>query len=557
MMSTRFHGSVTSRRLAVAVRRGGVVLAAVLTLAFLPVGSPVARATDPTADIPGVPLPGTVVSSQLGGSIYDVVYSIDVPAGDVVIAGLTGSGGTDFDLYLFNSSATTVVNNVGVVASSTGPTSTESLSYPVRATGRYYIDLNGATNVQGTFILTVQVVPDPTPPIAGIVLNGGRPAAASATVSVDLQAYDDLSGVPDMAFSEDGAIWTDWRLLAFHTSWTFAGADGARRLWVKVRNGVGLESAPASATVTLDTVPPTILAVDPVAGSRVGGLRPTFRVSFNEQIDPASWTPYGLVVQSSATGTLVNGVYGLDATHRIGTFVPSSDLAAGVGYVVTVGPVTDLAGNAVTGTSSWAVTPLLPASVTVRAMPTVVALGGAAVLSGRFIGPDTNPTLSFLERPAGAASFAPVDGAGSAYGSSVTFTVRPVSNTTYRLAYPGSSTIADASAEIRVLVRRGIRLTVLGTTSGGSRVGRRVTLQATIDPAAAGVSVSFQLYRYDPIRRTYRYAGSWGRGTSTGGRASYVWTPVSTGVYRWRAMAFSTAAFANNTTTPLGWTVGR
>ena len=84
-----------------------------------------------------------------------------------------------------------------------------------------------------------------------------------------------------------------------------------------------------------------------------------------------------------------------------------------------------------------------------------------------------------------------------------------------------------------------------------------MTLQATIDPAAAGVSVSFRLYRYDPVRRAYRYAGSWGRGTSTAGRASYVWAPVSTGVYYWRAMVFSTVAFANNTTAPLRWTVAR
>ncbi len=530
---------------------------AVFALALLPVGSPVARAAGPSADIPGVPLPGVIVSGHLGGSIYDVVYSIDVPAGSVVIAGLTGSTGTDFDLYLFDSSATTVVNNVGVVASSTGPTSTEHLSYPVRVASRYYIDLNGATNVEGTYTLTVQIVPDPTPPIASVALAGGRSAVNNPTVVVNVQAYDDLSGVALMAFSQNGTTWTDWRPLAFHTTWTFPSGDGLKTLWVKVRNGVGLESLPASATVRLDTVAPAVVSAVPVAGSRVSGLRPTFEVRFDKEIDPISWGQLGLIVQSS-TGVLVDGAYTMDPAHRIGRFVPNADLIPGSGYVVTVGLVADVAGNVVAPTGSWVVTAVMPTRLSLQASPAVVTgSGSGSVLSAAFAGPDSDPVLSLLEQPSGATAFTLVDRAQPGSDGVARFEVQPTSNTRYRVAYDGSPTVAAASADVRVLVRRGVRLTRLGTTSGGSRVGRAVTLQATIDPAEAGVSVSFRLYRYDPVGRTYRYAGSWGRGTSTGGRASYVWTPVSTGVYRWRAMVFSTAAFANNRTAPLGWSVGR
>ena len=569
MMSTRSHASAISSRLAVTVRRGGVVLAAVFALALLPVGSPVARAADPSADIPGVPLPGVIVSGHLGGSIYDVVYRIDVPAGDVVIAGLTGSAGTDFDLYLFNSSATTVVNNVGVVASSTGPTSTEHLSYPVREASRYYIDLNGATNVEGTYTLTLQIVPDPTPPIASVALAGGRSAVNDPTVVVDVQAYDDLSGVALMAFSQNGTTWTDWRPLAFHTTWTFPSGDGLKTLWVKVRNGVGLESFPASATVRLDTVAPAVVSAVPVAGSRVSGLRPTFEVRFDKEIDPISWGQLGLIVQSS-TGVLVDGAYTMDPAHRIGRFVPNADLIPGSGYVVTVGLVADVAGNVVAPTGSWVVTAVTPTGLSLQASPAVVTgsssgsgsgSGSGSVLSAAFAGPDSDPVLSLLARPAGATAFTLVDRAQPGPDGVAQFTVRPTSNTTYRVAYDGSPTFAAASADTQVLVRRGIRLAALGTTSGvssgTSRVGRPLTLQAAIDPAAAGVSVSFRLYRYDVVRRAWAYAGSRGRGTSADGRASYVWTPASAGVYRWRAMVSSTAAFANNMTAPLGWTVGR
>ena len=98
---------------------------------------------------------------------------------------------------------------------------------------RYYIDLNGATNVEGTYTLTVQIVPDPTPPIASIVLAGGRYVVNNPTLLVDVQAYDDLSGVPSMAFSQNGTTWTDWRPLAFHATWTFPSGDGLKTLWTR------------------------------------------------------------------------------------------------------------------------------------------------------------------------------------------------------------------------------------------------------------------------------------------------------------------------------------
>ena len=381
------------------------------------------------------------------------------------------------------------------------------------------------------------------------------------TVVVDVQAYDDLSGVALMAFSQNGTTWTDWRPLAFHTTWTFPSGDGLKTLWVKVRNGVGLESFPASATVRLDTVAPAVVSAVPVAGSRVSGLRPTFEVRFDKEMDPISWGQLGLIVQSS-TGVLVDGAYTMDPAHRIGRFVPNADLIPGSGYVVTVGLVADVAGNVVAPTGSWVVTAVMPTRLSLQASPAVVTgSGSGSVLSAAFAGPDSDPVLSLLEQPSGATAFTLVDRAQPGSDGVARFEVQPASNTTYRVAYDGSPTVAAASADVRVLVRRGIRLAVLGTTSGvssgTSRVGRPVTLQAAIDPAAAGVSVSFRLYRYDPVRRTYRYAGSWGRGTSADGRASYVWTPASTGTYYWRAMVASTVEFANNMTAPLRWTVGR
>ncbi len=536
--------------------RGRRPLSIALLVAASLVGltGPVTVAADQTSDIPGTALPGTVTSGPLGGPIYDVVFHLEVPAGSVIVASLTGTAGTDFDLYLFDRTATTVLSNTGLVAKSTGPTSTETLSHPSRSGGTFYIDLNGATDVLGTYTLTVQIVPDSTPPSLSVRLGLGRPSTNQTTVSVEVFADDDLSGVKEMAFSPDGAVFGPWQPFAQSSTWMFPPGDGDKTLWARVRNGVGLESSPASASITLDTVPPPIVDVAPAANSRVADLRPAFSVRFGEAIDPATWQRYGVIVQA-ASGALVGGTYTYDPSGWLGTFVPASDLVAGTSYIVTVGPVTDLAGNQVASLGSWIVTPLAPSQLTLSAAPTVVARGGSAVLTGRAGGLGADPVLVLTSMPAvgGVSSTAslpvPADGR-------VAVTVRPSRNTIYRLSYAGTATIAPSQAETRVLVRRSVEL--VGLSGGSVRSVRRETavrLVAQIGPAAAGVSVSFRLYRYDAVRRVYRYAGSWGRRTDSSGRASYTWPPASPGSYRWRVSVAPTPEYANNISPIYRWTV--
>src|SRR5450759_4682062 len=95
---------------------------ALLTAAsFVGVAGATPVAADQASDIPGTALPGTVTSGILGGAIYDVVYRVTVPAGHVLLVSMTGDPGTDFDLYLFDSSATSIYAKppVGLVAKST------------------------------------------------------------------------------------------------------------------------------------------------------------------------------------------------------------------------------------------------------------------------------------------------------------------------------------------------------------------------------------------------------------------------------------------------------
>ncbi len=515
----------------------------------------IAVAADASSDIPGVPLPGTVAAGRLGGAIYDVVYSLNVAPGYVIVASLTGAAGTDFDIYLFDATAGTVLSNTGLLTKSTGPTSTEAISWPSQFGGTYYIDLNGATDVEGDYRLTVQAVPDPTPPIVSITLASGRPSTNQATVAVTLNATDDLSGVTQMAFSADGLTFDGWQPFQQATTWAFPAGDGSRALWVKVRNGVGLESNPATDSVTIDTVSPRVTAVDPLPGSTVAGLRPRFSVVFDEPMAPASWIDVGLIVQSP-TGALVPGAFTYDVATRTGGFVPSFTLQPGASYIVAVANVEDVAGNRVISPGSWSITAVTPTSLAATADPRVVLLGGSTRLAVALSGPPLPAALEVL-RTTGSGVFEPLTGllTEDGHGSLV---VAPASNTTYRFSYGGTFGVASAQVDVPVLVRRSVVLAGRDSTVvSRARVGATVKLTAAINPASAGVSVSFRLYRFDPARRAWIYAGSRGRNTDAAGRASYTWTPPSPGSWYWRASVASTAEFANNISAVYRWSVTR
>jgi len=556
LMTMHRHSNVhrTIRRLAPAI------LALVfLATGLLPGGATsvlVVAAADVSSDIPGVALPGPVAAGRLGGAIYDVVYRLSVAPGYVIVASLTGTAGTDFDMYLFDATARTVLSSVGLLTKSNGPTSTESISWPSRLGGTYYIDLNGATDVEGDYRLTLQTVPDPTPPVVSIVLAGDRGSINQLTVPVTLAASDDLSGVSEMAFSTDGLTYNAWEPFVRSTTWTFTPGDGPRTLWAKVRNGVGLDSLPTSASVTIDETAPSAADLAPAPGSSVVGLRPTFTVRFNEAMDPTTWTDLGLIVQS-ASGALLAGAYAYDVDRRVGSFIPSSDLTAGITYVVTLGDVRDVAGNRVSSLGSWSIMPLAPVDLQARLGSNVLLFGQSTRLDLTMSGAPVPASLDVSYSSGGSAEFVPLTTIEMVNGRQ-SLVVTPERNTTYRFRYSGAFGVAPAVLDVPVLVRRSVVLAGRnGAVVSVARAGASVRLTAAIGPSAAGVSVSFRLYRFDAARRVWVYAGSRGRNTDTAGRAVYSWVPATPGSWYVRAAVASTADFANNVSPVYRWSVGR
>jgi Big-like domain-containing protein len=528
-----------------------IALAALLVTIGWPASA--ARGAD-DSNIPGIPLPDNVVTGTLGGPVYDRVYAIDVPADRVILLALSGDPGTDFDLYLFDASATTVYTTQGQVASSTSNSSTESISYATMAGGRFYIDLNGASDVLGTFRLTVRFATDRTPPNAEVRLDDGAPATPDSTIRVTLVATDDVSGVTDMQFSVDGVNWAEWRPYAPFTLWSFPQVDGPRRLWARVRDRSGNVSAVTTAEIAIDTSPPAVVSRSPGPEEQTTSLRPTFSVVFSEGIDPKTWTTLGLVLQGPE-GASVRGEYVYDETRRMGTFTPSADLKAGTAYVATLGNIADLAGNQLVAIGSWVVRPVRSRTLTLAVDKSAATYGSVVTLSGNLHLPLESSAV--LERSTGGGSWSLLGVVSPDAAGQFAILTKPTTNSRYRLHIEaGAADLEQTSAPVGVTVRPKVALrSVSSTTTRHVSVGATVSVRAGVSPAAAAPRITMSIYRYDTVKRSYVLAGTVMRGTLDG-VAAFAWRPTRSGSYYLRFAVPASALWGSGISPTYRWVVG-
>ena len=105
-------------------------------------------------------------------------------------------------------------------------------------------------------IVNLQPV-DTVAPSGSVVIDGGATYTASTGVNLTLSATDAISGVAQMSFSNDGSTWLPWESYATNKSWTLSSGDGSKTVYVRYKDNAGNVSAPATDTITLDTVAPT------------------------------------------------------------------------------------------------------------------------------------------------------------------------------------------------------------------------------------------------------------------------------------------------------------
>jgi Domain of unknown function (DUF4082)/Bacterial Ig-like domain/Bacterial Ig domain len=115
------------------------------------------------------------------------------------------------------------------------------------------------------------------------------------------------------------------------------------------------------AAVVGDTTPPTVTARGPVAGATGVASGSSVSATFSEALNAATVSTSTMELRNAAN-TLVTGTVTFDSSTRTAIFTPSSPLAAGVTYAVTLrGGTTDprikdVAGNALAANDSWSFT---------------------------------------------------------------------------------------------------------------------------------------------------------------------------------------------------------
>jgi hypothetical protein len=508
-----------------AAARACLALAAVLVATTALTAAPARAAQD--SDIPGVPLPGPTVTGRLGGDIYDHVYRLDVPPGNVILASLTGEEGTDFDLYLFDSTATTILADppVGLVAKSTGPTSTESISHPSRTGGTYYLDVSGFSDTQGEFRLSVTIQPDTVAPTVSLRIQGGSAFISDPTVTLTIVAQDALSGVEVMQVSTDGIAWTTWQPYAPTMLWSFPTGDGPKLLWVRVRDRSGNVSAVAQAQTVLDTVPPTVVGVSPADGTLVGSLRPLVRVTFSKPMVPTWWTTGGMTLHPLGGGPDVSGTFTYDESSRTGAFLPGVDLVSGTIYQAQVANLYDVAGNRLAPYPTWSFTPKQPIPLDLVLTPSAITSGDSANAVGTAIMP--SPAAVELQQfPAGATDWTTIAATFPDAAGTIRAEISPRVTTAYRLHVVGGPSSAESTSSAETLAVR-FRVTLVGRVAGttkSTRVGAVQSLVAQVGPVTPGVVVTFNTYRWDTARRTWVLYVAARRTTNALGRATWSWT---------------------------------
>lgn len=531
-----------------------LALSLALAIGLPPIGlPPVVAAADPAANIPGVPLPGPISTGRLGGPIYDQVFQVDVPPQRVLVLSLAGSAGTDFDLYLFDSTATSVYETTGLVAKSTGPTSNEAISYSTAAGGRFYVDLSGFTDVEGDFRLSVAVGFDSTPPRAALTIDGGAPATNDLDAAISVVATDDLSGVVDMQFSANSVTWEPWRPYISTSQRTLPDGDGRKDLWVRVRDRQGNVSAPARGSIVLDRIAPTLVSRTPEPEGTTPVPGTVLSVRFSEPIKPASWQSLGLILQDPA-GTVVYGSYGWDPKTNTGTFAPATDLQVGALYVAFFGSIVDLAGNPLAPPGGWIIRPVQATTITLSASPRVAQRGATIQLTGSqqnaagglFTLEELQPDGTWI----GVEPLLP-DVEGKFVSKRVVDR-----NSSFRVTYLGNELSAGAvSPGVRVLVRRSI--SVAGPSPAVVRsasVGQLISVTSILGPAEPSQPVTLMLSRYDPVKRQYRVVSHLTR-TSVSGRATFRWRAVGAGSYIVKLSTPATTAYAAGVSGAYRWIV--
>ncbi len=142
-----------------------------------------------------------------------------------------------------------------------------NIAFKPQFTGRKFLYLRVRDNANAGSRWSLKgnwnVVSDNIPPTGTIKINNGASYTNSTQVTLGLFSQDNEggSGVDKMQFSNDNLNWSDLQDYAETKTWKLSSGDSKKTVYVKFKDRAGNYSEPISATILLDTTPPTISIV--------------------------------------------------------------------------------------------------------------------------------------------------------------------------------------------------------------------------------------------------------------------------------------------------------
>ena len=498
----------------------------------------VARAEDVASDIPGSPWVGPSISSTVGGSTVDRVWRLELPEGRVGILRLAGEASAELGLYLFDSSARSVLID-NPIKSSAKPGGTQSIAASLPA-GTYYVNVNGRNVDRAyTFTLSISLFPDLTPPTAQPRVAGGGSRVSGSSVVIAPGGYDGLSGIATVRYRIVAGEWSEWSPDVARLIVPIPLSEGPYAIDVQVRNGVGLISAPAQLTVIVDQTPPTATVPGMARVGVTTSAKPTIRYVFNEPMQVSSLAP--ALVVSDFGGVRVDGDLSYDPIALTATFKPTASLTLGTTYAVDMVGARDVAGNTAASPGGWSFTYLTGTSMRAIISNANVMAGALVTLRGTSSGVPSGSRVAIDWRPRGGAGWTTV-GSGSVRNGLIYATLTVETSGTYRFSYLGDATHAPSqSTSLAVTVKPDLQLSGAGGYVRKRTVGSVVTLRGYSNPST--LPMVFARYRCNSSFTSCTRVGGETVMADVDGRAAATWV-ATRGYWAFRLKTASTGEYA-------------
>ncbi len=217
-------------------------------------------ATPTTVSLPSLSCSLAVGASLVGAGQDFSVQATVTNAGSVAAAGTAVTLTFPADYTVVSGANPRILSTVGAgggkatatwtVRSGSVGAGSGTRSFSARAS----VSSFGDTVTSG--VATASQMLDADLPTLGLFLQGSAEAAKDPAVTLLVQAQDATSAVPEMRLRNAGDAWGPWVALASPVPWNLAPGEGTRTVEVEVRDAVGNESLPATASLFVDHTAP-------------------------------------------------------------------------------------------------------------------------------------------------------------------------------------------------------------------------------------------------------------------------------------------------------------